>query len=179
MHSPSVTWAGAVPFGATPALSCGFDVKAQLVECGIASSPRDPGLESVTPGLGWDLRLSEVRRRVSQIRSPSDDEGRPRFAKLSFAGHRFAVGVSPSPDVGLPFCRRSTEAVTSLDRTPGGTETSVRGYVWATVVTTLATLATVLALAFTGNDEAAVAVAAAGFAGSAVGAVQITVHVRR
>jgi len=60
-----------------------------------------------------------------------------------------------------------------------GTETSVRGYVWATVVTTLATLATVLVLALTGNDEAAVAVAVAGFAGSAVGAIQITVHIRR
>lgn len=69
--------------------------------------------------------------------------------------------------------------MTSLDRTPAGTETSVRGYVWATVVTTLATLATVLVLAFTGNDEAAVAVAFAGFAGSVIGAVQITVHIRR
>ena len=69
--------------------------------------------------------------------------------------------------------------MTSLDRTPAGTEASVRGYVWATVVTTLATLATVLVLAFTGNDEAAVAVAVAGVAGSAFGAVQITVHIRR
>ncbi|MBR8643016.1 hypothetical protein KEF29_36095 [Streptomyces tuirus] len=66
--------------------------------------------------------------------------------------------------------------MTSLDRTPGGPENSARAYVWATVVTTLATLATVLVLTFTGNDEAAVAVAAAGFLG---GAVQITVHIRR
>lgn len=69
--------------------------------------------------------------------------------------------------------------MTSLDRTPAGTGTSVRGYVFATVLTTLATLVTVLILAFTGNDAAAVAVAAAGFVGGAMGAVQITVHIRR
>jgi hypothetical protein len=51
--------------------------------------------------------------------------------------------------------------------------------VWATVVTTLAILATILVLALTDNDEAAAAVAVAGLAGSAVGAVQITVHIRR
>lgn len=66
--------------------------------------------------------------------------------------------------------------MTSLDRTPGGTENPEPAYGWITVVTTLATLATVLVLTFTGNDEAAVAVAAAGFLG---GAVQITVHIRR
>ncbi|MCG8971488.1 hypothetical protein [Streptomyces sp. CL12-4] len=69
--------------------------------------------------------------------------------------------------------------MTSLDRTPVGTGNSVRAYVWGTVVITLATLATVLVLAFTGNDEAAVAVAAAGIAGSVAGTVQITVHIRR
>lgn len=69
--------------------------------------------------------------------------------------------------------------MTSLDRTPEGSDKSVRAYVWATAVTTLATLATVLILALTGNDEAAVAVATAGLLGSAFGAVQITVHIRR
>lgn len=42
--------------------------------------------------------------------------------------------------------------MTSLDRTPVGTGNSVRAYAWATVVTTLATLATVLVLALTGNQ---------------------------
>jgi nitrate/nitrite-specific signal transduction histidine kinase len=69
--------------------------------------------------------------------------------------------------------------VTSLDRTPAGTDSSVRVYAWATIVTTLATLATVLALALTGNENAAVAVAAAGSLGVVGGAVQITVHIRR
>lgn len=66
--------------------------------------------------------------------------------------------------------------MTSLDRTPAGTETNVRLYAWLPVVTTLATLATVLVLALTGNGQAAVA---AGFLGSAAGGVQITVHIRR
>ncbi|MFB7006377.1 hypothetical protein ACWHA6_38315 [Streptomyces anthocyanicus] len=69
--------------------------------------------------------------------------------------------------------------MTSIDRTPEGPDNSVRTYVWATVVTTLATLATVLVLAFTGNDEAAVAVATAGVLGGAIGAVKITIHIRR
>ncbi|MPY59330.1 hypothetical protein [Streptomyces spongiae] len=66
--------------------------------------------------------------------------------------------------------------MTSLDRASAGTESSERLYAWPTVVTTLATLATVLALAFTGNDEAAAAIGTAGILG---GAVQITVHIRR
>ncbi|MGW1807176.1 hypothetical protein [Streptomyces sp. NPDC002078] len=69
--------------------------------------------------------------------------------------------------------------MTSLDRTPVGTGNSVRAYAWATVVTTLATLATVLVLALTGNQGAAIAVATAGGAGVLGGAIQITVHVRR
>jgi hypothetical protein len=43
-------------------------------------------------------------------------------------------------------------------------------------VTTLATLATVLVLALTGNEEAAVAISAACVMG---GALQITVHIKR
>ena len=67
--------------------------------------------------------------------------------------------------------------MTSADRTPAGTETSAaRLYSWLPVVTTLATLATVLVLALTGNSTAAAAVAAAG---AAAGGVQITVHIRR
>ncbi|MDU9001712.1 hypothetical protein [Streptomyces mirabilis] len=66
--------------------------------------------------------------------------------------------------------------MTSLDRTPAGTESSASSYAWLPVVTTLATLATVLVLAFTGNGTAAVAVAAVG---AAAGGVQITVHIRR
>ncbi|MGC9411251.1 hypothetical protein [Streptomyces sp. DZ1-3] len=68
--------------------------------------------------------------------------------------------------------------MTSLDRTPGGPENSVRAYAWA-AVTTLATLGTVLVLAFTGNDEAAVAVTAVGVLGGAIGAVQVTINIRR
>jgi hypothetical protein len=41
----------------------------------------------------------------------------------------------------------------------------------------LATLATVLVLALTGNEEAAIAVAAAGVLGGA--AVKVTVHIKR
>lgn len=67
--------------------------------------------------------------------------------------------------------------MTSLDRTRTGTESSAaRVYPWLPVVTTLATLATVLVLVFTGNTAAAVAVAAVG---AAAGGVQITVHIRR
>ncbi|SEB31409.1 hypothetical protein SAMN04490357_0158 [Streptomyces misionensis] len=69
--------------------------------------------------------------------------------------------------------------MTLIDRTPAGAANSVRAYAWATVVTTLATLATILVLALTGDHDAAVAVAAAGGAGVVGGAVQITVHVRR
>ncbi|MFI0141966.1 hypothetical protein [Streptomyces luteogriseus] len=57
-----------------------------------------------------------------------------------------------------------------------GTETSARAYVWATV-TTLATLATILVLALTGSEEAAVAVAAAGIVSGAV--IRVTVHIKR
>lgn len=63
--------------------------------------------------------------------------------------------------------------MTSLDRTPGGTALHGRNYGWVPLVTTLATLATVLILAFTGNDEAAIAVAATGFLGSI--AIQVTI----
>ncbi|WP_369192435.1 hypothetical protein [Streptomyces sp. R08] len=67
--------------------------------------------------------------------------------------------------------------MTSLDRTPAGTESSVtRLYPWLPVVTTLATLATVLILALTGNGTAAAAAAAVG---AAAGGVQVTVHIRR
>ncbi len=67
--------------------------------------------------------------------------------------------------------------MTSLDRTRTGTESSVaRFYPWLPVVTTLATLASVLALAFTGHSAAAIAVVAAGGAASGI---QITVHIRR
>ncbi|MCT9144051.1 hypothetical protein [Streptomyces violarus] len=66
--------------------------------------------------------------------------------------------------------------MTSLDRTAAGTASPGRAYVWATVVITLATLATVLVLAFAGHEKAAVAVATAGLLG---GAFQITVHIRR
>jgi hypothetical protein len=66
--------------------------------------------------------------------------------------------------------------VTSLDRTRSGTESSGRLYAWLPVLTTLATLATVLGLALTGHTEAAVA---AGLAGGAIGTVQITVHVSK
>ncbi|MDX3458875.1 hypothetical protein PV396_44335 [Streptomyces sp. ME02-8801-2C] len=66
--------------------------------------------------------------------------------------------------------------MTSIDRTPLGTEPPVRHYAWLPVLTTLATLATVLGLALTGHTEAAVA---AGLAGSTIGTVQITVHIRR
>ncbi|MFG3207858.1 hypothetical protein [Streptomyces sp. NPDC048192] len=67
--------------------------------------------------------------------------------------------------------------MTSLDRTSAGTDASAtRLYPWLPVVTTLATLATVLVLALTGNSTAAAAVAAAG---AAAGGVQITVHIRR
>lgn len=66
--------------------------------------------------------------------------------------------------------------MTYLDRASAGTESSDRLCPWPTVVTTLATLATVLALALTGNEEAAVAISAAGIMG---GAVQITVYIRR
>jgi hypothetical protein len=48
--------------------------------------------------------------------------------------------------------------------------------VWATV-TTLATLATILVLALTGNEKAAVAVAAAGIVSGA--AIRVTVHIKR
>lgn len=67
--------------------------------------------------------------------------------------------------------------MTSLDRTPAGTETPDRAYGWTTVVTTLATLATILALTLTGNKEAAIALATAGVMGGVV--VRITVHPRR
>lgn len=67
--------------------------------------------------------------------------------------------------------------MTPLDRTRMGTEPSAtRYYPWLPVVTTLATLTTVLVLAFTGNTAAAVAVAAVG---AAAGGVQVTVHIRR
>ncbi|MCX4617952.1 hypothetical protein ABT255_17360 [Streptomyces mirabilis] len=68
--------------------------------------------------------------------------------------------------------------MTSLDRTPAGTEINARArlYAWLPVITTLATLATVLALALTGNGPAAMA---AGVLGSAAGGVQITVNIRR
>ncbi|MFC8201747.1 hypothetical protein ACFUTV_41170 [Streptomyces sp. NPDC057298] len=67
--------------------------------------------------------------------------------------------------------------MTSLDRTPAGTESSAaRFYPWLPVVTTLATLATVLVLALTGHGPAAVAAVAVG---AAAGGVQITVHIRR
>jgi hypothetical protein len=76
----------------------------------------------------------------------------------------------------LPFRRKGAEEVTSLDRNSLGTESSDRVHPWPTVVTTLATLGAVLFLAFTGNDEVAVAISAAGLLG---GAVEITVHIRR
>ncbi|MEV0468564.1 hypothetical protein [Streptomyces prunicolor] len=66
--------------------------------------------------------------------------------------------------------------MTSLDRTRSGTESSALLYAWLPVLTTLATLATVLGLALTGHAEAAVA---AGLAGSAIGTVQVTIHIRR
>ncbi|MFE0492947.1 hypothetical protein ACFYZI_42405 [Streptomyces griseorubiginosus] len=66
--------------------------------------------------------------------------------------------------------------MTSLDRTRSGTASPARLYVWLPALTTLATLATVLGLALTGHTEAAVA---AGLAGSAVGTIQVTVHIRR
>lgn len=67
--------------------------------------------------------------------------------------------------------------MTSLDRTPGGTEHSAYASAWPTVVTTLATLVTILVLALTGNGEAALGVAAAGLVGGA--AVRVTIHIRR
>ncbi|MGW3451763.1 hypothetical protein [Streptomyces sp. NPDC001076] len=67
--------------------------------------------------------------------------------------------------------------MTPLDRTRTGTESSApRSYPWLPVLTTLATLATVLVLALTGNGTAAAAVAAAG---ATAGGLQITVHIRR
>ncbi|MET7574962.1 hypothetical protein ABZT04_41840 [Streptomyces sp. NPDC005492] len=67
--------------------------------------------------------------------------------------------------------------MTSLDRTRTGTESSAAQYYpWLPVLSTLAVLATVLVLAFTGNTAAAVAVAAAG---AAAGGIHITVHIRR
>ncbi|WP_105974937.1 hypothetical protein [Streptomyces geranii] len=66
--------------------------------------------------------------------------------------------------------------MTPLDRTRSGTESSARLYAWLPVLTTLATLATVLGLALTGHTEAAVA---AGLAGSAIGTIQVTIHIRR
>jgi lipoprotein signal peptidase len=71
--------------------------------------------------------------------------------------------------------------MTSLDRTPVGTEHSAaRLYAWLAFLTVLAILATVLLLAFTGNEEAAVAVATGGLAAGAIGGVmRITIHVRR
>lgn len=71
--------------------------------------------------------------------------------------------------------------MTSIDRTGTGTELHRRRhYAWVTVVTTLATLATILVLALTGNGNAAVALGAAGIlGGAAVGGVQITVNIRR
>ncbi|MFE7859939.1 hypothetical protein ACWDCC_41740 [Streptomyces sp. NPDC001102] len=66
--------------------------------------------------------------------------------------------------------------MTPIDRTPTGTETSSARYAWLPVVTTLATLAAVLILAFTGHGAAAVATATLG---AAAGSVQITVHIRR
>ncbi|MGW7513855.1 hypothetical protein ACWGJ0_39865 [Streptomyces massasporeus] len=57
-----------------------------------------------------------------------------------------------------------------------GTETSARAYAWATV-TTLATLATILALALTGSEEAAVALAAAGLVSGA--AIRVTIQIKR
>ncbi|KUL73927.1 MULTISPECIES: hypothetical protein [unclassified Streptomyces] len=67
--------------------------------------------------------------------------------------------------------------MTHIDRTPAGTDDSGRAYAWAAVLTTLATLATVLALAFTGNEEAAIAVAAAGILSGVV--VKVTVQIHR
>ncbi|MEU5757114.1 hypothetical protein [Streptomyces sp. NPDC047829] len=65
----------------------------------------------------------------------------------------------------------------SIDRTASGTESlPARLYPWLPYVTTFAVLATVLALALTGNEVAAAAVAAVGVA---AGGVQITVHIRR
>ncbi|WP_330323477.1 hypothetical protein [Streptomyces pseudovenezuelae] len=66
--------------------------------------------------------------------------------------------------------------MTPIDRTPTGTESSSARYAWLPVVTTLATLAAVLILAFTGNGAAAIATAAVG---AAAGGIQITVHIRR
>ncbi|WP_371558681.1 hypothetical protein OG416_38810 [Streptomyces longwoodensis] len=71
--------------------------------------------------------------------------------------------------------------MTPLDRTAVGTDVSAaRLYAWLAFLTVLATLSTVLILAFTGNDGAAVAVAAGGLTVGAIGgAVRITIHVRR
>jgi hypothetical protein len=71
--------------------------------------------------------------------------------------------------------------MTSLDRTPLETDVScARLYAWLTFFTVLATLSTVLILAFTGNDDAAVAVAAGGLAAGLIGgAVKVTIHIRR
>ncbi|MEV7240867.1 hypothetical protein AB0N92_06355 [Streptomyces sp. NPDC093248] len=69
--------------------------------------------------------------------------------------------------------------MTLIDRTPVEAATSVRAYTWATVITTLATLATVLVLALTGNGDVAAIVAGAGGLGVVGAAVQITVHIRR
>ncbi|WP_371558683.1 hypothetical protein OG416_38830 [Streptomyces longwoodensis] len=71
--------------------------------------------------------------------------------------------------------------MTSLDRTPQGTDVSCAWlYAWLTFFTVLATLSTVLILAFTGNDDAAVAVAAGGLAAGLIGgAVKVTIHIRR
>ncbi|MGW3028045.1 hypothetical protein [Streptomyces sp. NPDC001221] len=69
--------------------------------------------------------------------------------------------------------------MTSLDRTPAGTEINARArlYAWLPAVTTLATLATVLGLVLTGNGQAAVA---AGFLGSsAAGSFKVTINIRR
>ncbi|MFJ3229214.1 hypothetical protein ACIPJS_38515 [Streptomyces sp. NPDC086783] len=66
--------------------------------------------------------------------------------------------------------------MTSVDRTPTGTPSYSSRYAWLSASCTLATLATVLVLAFTGNTTAAVAVAAVG---AAAGGIQVTVHIRR
>ncbi|MGW5658269.1 hypothetical protein [Streptomyces humi] len=71
--------------------------------------------------------------------------------------------------------------MTPLDRTSVGTEPSAaRLYAWLAFFTAVATLATVLVLALTGNNAAAVAVAASGLTVAAAGGVvRITIHVRR
>ncbi|MER6471545.1 hypothetical protein [Streptomyces collinus] len=69
--------------------------------------------------------------------------------------------------------------MTLIDRTPVEATDSVRAYTWATVITTLATLATVLVLALTGHGDVAAIVAGAGGLGVVGAAVQITVHIRR